>query len=119
MNKIVIGWEEFGEMADKLAEQIKGDFDGIYAMPRGGLPLAVTLSHRLKLPLLMEPTKETLIVDDISDTGESLKNISGEKIACLHSTPWTITKPDWFVKMKENKEDWIVYPWEKESDRKD
>jgi|SRR3989344_5629225 len=115
MNIIEITWKEFGKMADELAKKIKGDFDGIYPIPRGGLPLGVALSHKLNLPLLEKPTKNSLIIDDISDEGNTLSKIKGKKIACLHSSLWTKTKPDWYVAVKKDKNDWIKYPWEVET----
>lgn len=53
----------------------KYKFDGIYPIPRGGLIPGVFLSHSLDLPILdiYDVTEKTLIVDDICDTGETLK----------------------------------------------
>ena len=45
---------------------------GIYGIPRGGLCLAVALSHKLNIELLKEPRNNILIVDDIYDSGETL-----------------------------------------------
>ena len=116
MKKINISWDEVGKMIDKLASEIKKSkivFDGVFGIPRGGLPLAVILSHQLEIPVLLYPTKNTLVVDDISDNGFTLQRIKNKKIATLYSTDWTITKPDWFVEKKKSKEDWLVFPWEK------
>jgi len=118
MKKLFISWDIYEEMVSKLAEMIDGDFDGIYAPPRGGLVMAVNLSHKLKLPILMYPTENSLVVDDISDTGKTLHYIKRKAIACLFSTDWTITKPDWFVDKKLNKDEWIVYPWEEKMDER-
>lgn len=116
MNKIYLTWEDFGEMVDSLAQQVQESelkFDGVYGIPRGGLPIAVSLSHKLNLPLLDEPTINTLVVDDISDTGKTLDEFTNAyEIATLFSTDWTIVKPKYWVREKENKEDWIVFPWE-------
>ena len=114
MTTIKLSWSEIGKMIDELALKIKGDFDGIYAVPRGGLVAGVALSHKLKLPLLDTPTENSLIVDDISDKGNTLSEINGKKIACIHSSLWTVTKPDWYVAMKTEKDSWIEYPWEKD-----
>jgi hypoxanthine phosphoribosyltransferase len=116
MNKINISWNKVGKMIDSLAEKIKKSgikFDGVFGIPRGGLPLAVILSHRLEVPVLLYPTKNTLVVDDISDNGFTLQRMKNKKIATLYSTKWTITKPDWFIEMKKSKNDWLVFPWEK------
>ena len=115
MKKIYIKWSEFDKMVNKIEKDIKllnYKYDGIYGLPRGGLTLAVCLSHRLKLPLLLHSTKKTLVVDDISDTGNALKNINHKTIATLHNTNWTITPPDIFCKYKLSKDNWIIYPWE-------
>ncbi|MEK6926777.1 MAG: phosphoribosyltransferase [Nanoarchaeota archaeon] len=112
MKIIKLTWAEVGILIDELAFKIKGEFDGIYAIPRGGLVAGVALSHKLKLPLLDVPTKNSLIVDDISDKGNTLSRIKGKKIACIHSSAWTKTKPDWYIAMKTEKDSWIEYPWE-------
>jgi hypoxanthine phosphoribosyltransferase len=62
--------------------------------------------------------KRVLLVDDISDTGDSLKavieHLQRFKVAelrsvCLHVKPWTKPLPNFFVKSTEA---WIIYPWE-------
>lgn len=116
MKRINITWDKATKMIEKLAVKIKKSgikFDGVFGIPRGGLPLAVILSHQLDLPVLLYPTKNTLVVDDISDNGFTLQRMKNKKIATLYSTNWTITKPDWFVEMKKSKDDWLVFPWEK------
>ena len=93
----------------------------IYGLPRGGLPIAVSLSHALNLPLLMSYSdkkiitdKKILVVDDIADTGETLNNFSGDKnvIFTIHYHRQSKVVPDcWIFEKRDN---WIVYPWEKE-----
>lgn len=109
---IKISWKEIGELIEKLAESVEGDFDGVYGIPRGGVVIATVLSHRLKIPFLEKPTKNSLIVDDISETGTTLKKYKGKKYACLHSSTWTDVVPDFFVAKKRDKNSWIEYPWE-------
>ena len=99
------------ELAIKISKD-GNEYDGIYGIPRGGLPIAVCLSHELDLPLLMYPTDKSLVVDDISDTGKTLESHKNKAIATLYSTSWTKTKPLYFIKEKLFKSDWIVYPWE-------
>lgn len=100
------------EQLTKKIKESKLQFDGIYGVPRGGLPLAVAISHRLELPILTYPTPKSLVVDDISDTGKTLANMGNKKIACLFTTDWTEAKPDWFIKKKERQTQWLVFPWE-------
>lgn len=115
MEKIYIDWETVGIMIDELVNKVNSsdmEFDGVYGIPRGGLPLAVALSHNLNLPLLVHPTKNSLVCDDISDTGVTLSNIKHKMIVCLYTSKWTKVIPYHFVRVKEDKNSWIVFPWE-------
>ena len=54
MNRL--SWIEFDECINSIYKQCKNkNFEGVYGFPRGGLCLAVALSHSLRLPLLNEP----------------------------------------------------------------
>ena len=48
-NKSFVSWEEYDEMIEKLTWWVKFECDeeigAIYGLPRGGLPIAVSLSH--------------------------------------------------------------------------
>ena len=122
--KRYFSWNEFDKSVDYIANQIKYyKFSGIYGIPRGGLCLAVALSHKLKLTLISEPIKDSLIVDDIYETGITLNNFKGIEGA-LFFVLFSKIKPTWWntVHMSKKKE-WIVFPWENdlnfEIDRKE
>ena len=106
-------WRDFDESVEHIANKCKlFDISGIYGVPRGGLCLAVALSHKLKIKLISEPTKNSLIVDDVYETGvtlNTLKDIEGAKFFVIYSK----LKPSWWntVHITE-KSDWIVFPWE-------
>ena len=116
-----VSWEMFDKAVYNLYDKIKKDnitFDGVYGIPRGGVILAVALSHKLKIPYINnieKVTPDTLIVDDISDTGNTLKTFKEKnpdnKIAAMYSTPNTIVKPDYYIYVKFDK-DWLLFPWE-------
>ena len=118
MNYVFIRWQDFDMKVTELAKKIgqSGEkFDGIYGIPRNGLVIAVCLSHKLgQLPLVTYPTLDTLVVDDISDKGNTLSSMKNRKIATLYSTKWTTAEPDWFVEYKNSKDDWLVFPWEED-----
>ena len=97
------------------------DLGAVYGLPRGGLPIAVSLSHKLNLPLLMNyydrkvvTRKQILVVDDIADTGHTLKDFDNDHnvIFTIHNHDDSITTPHFWMWDKDDK--WIVYPWERE-----
>jgi len=106
-------WNDFDKSVEHIANKCKFlDLSGIYGVPRGGLCLAVALSHKLKLNLMSEPIKNSLIVDDVYETGITLNNfkdIEGAMFFVLFSK----IRPTWWntVYLSEKKE-WIVFPWE-------
>ena len=106
-------WSEFDKSVEKIANKCKFlEFSGIYGVPRGGLCLAVALSHKLKIKLISEPTKNSLIVDDVYETGITLNTFKGIEGA-MFFVIFSKIKPSWWntVHISE-KSEWIVFPWE-------
>ena len=106
-------WSEFDKSVEHIANKCEFlEFSGIYGIPRGGLCLAVALSHKLKIKLISEPKKDSLIVDDVYETGMTLnnfKNIEGAMFFVLFSK----IKPTWWNTVHiTKKKQWIVFPWE-------
>ncbi len=109
-------WDEFDKSVEYIANKCEFlEFSGIYGIPRGGLCLAVALSHKLKIKLISEPIKNSLIVDDVYETGITLKrfkNIDGANFFVLFSK----NRPTWWKSVHiAEKSDWIVFPWENTS----
>ena len=140
-------WNKIYSMLLHLADKIRDSKfkpDIIVGVSRGGWPPARVLSDILSnpnlanvraefysgiaktknQPILTQPVsmtvadKKVLIVDEVADTGKSLKlvklhilkqNPHEVKIATIYYKPWCIIKPDYFE--KETKK-WIVFPWE-------
>ena len=109
-------WSEFDKSVEHIANKCRFlDFSGIYGVPRGGLCLAVALSHKLKINLISKPIKNSLIVDDIYETGITLntfKEIEGAMFFVLFSK---ITPTWWNTVYTSKKKEWIVFPWENTS----
>ena len=106
-------WSEFDKSVEYIAAECKfWKLSGIYGVPRGGLCLAVALSHKLDIKLIEKPSKNSLIVDDVFETGITLrnyKNIEGANFFVLFSKK----KPIWWNTVNlSNQNEWIVFPWE-------
>ena len=111
MNKL--NWIEFDQCVYSIYKQCKDKrFQGVYGFPRGGLCLAVALSHSLGLPLLDEPKNNSLIVDVIYDTGYTLEKIKHMK--GTETYVWVSKKkPTWWNAFKYIEDnEWIIFPWE-------
>lgn len=74
VEKLRISWVKIGELIDEIAQQAQElGVNRIVGISRGGLPLAVALSHRLNLPL--------------SVVGVSSYNINNEQETLVCDTP--------------------------------
>ncbi|MFH2024116.1 MAG: phosphoribosyltransferase [Candidatus Micrarchaeota archaeon] len=144
MDLLRINWDVAIKYCEQLASMIKHKPDVIIGISRGGLVPARILSDILAVKEIkiigasfytnIEKTKDTLsitqhiseelndksvlIVDDVADSGKSLKEVydyiikkGAKKIktATLHYKPKSIFKPDYYVMITDA---WIVYPWE-------
>lgn len=120
MTKIIITlykWKSFDNDTKNIANFAKKyKFKNIYGIPRGGIIVAVKLSHLLNIPIILDYrniTNKTLVVDDILDTGKTLSNLFSiikfkPKVATLF---WynKSKKPDFWCREKLT---WVVFPWE-------
>jgi len=125
MEKIYLSWDDVNDAVESLAHQIKSSNESIEAiagLPRGGLIPAVLLSHKLELPYVnlsndCEGYENVLIVDDICDTGETLKEYHQFfPTATIHYKQSAIVKPDFYYSLAPENE-WIVYPWEQKDSK--
>ena len=147
-NYVAPSWDEVYAMLLDLALKIrKSGFkaDLIVGVSRGGWAPARILSDLLEntrtanikiefytglaktatKPIVTQPIsdiiahKNTLVVDDVSDTGESLKvalehllkmGAASVKAVTIYYKPHSVFKPDYFA---ESTSDWIIFPWER------
>ena len=129
MNKhkeTILTWMEFEIVVRALAEKIKDSgifFRNIHGIKRGGVVIAVRLSHLLDKPLvefneIEEHGKRTLLVDDISDSGNTFSRIKQINYpfcptASLYYKESSKLKPDFYVVERKADSDWITFPWER------
>lgn len=115
-NKIHLSWDDINDLVNILCEKIiteQPNIDSVFGIKRGGLIPAVLVSHKLGLPWSDIMLPNTLVIDDIADTGVTLKNTIGVYTAVLHYKPHTSCyKPNIYAH-KHTGDEWIIYPWEK------
>ena len=119
-NKIYLSWDDVEKSVNDLCNKIRFDqpnIDSVHGIARGGLIPAVILSHKLDLPYVNVVGPNTLVVDDICDSGYTLDTGPGVYTAVLHYKPHTSCfQPSMWAEIHEGDE-WLIYPWEtKDSD---
>ena len=141
-------WRDVEELVDSLFLKLDANYkpDTIIGVMRGGMIIANLLSDlfqnqevyaigcrsyvgkdrreevRIYHDLILRDLKgrKVLLVDDVSDSGNTLKTALSHVItprqplevvtATLHVKPWTGHVPDYYV---ETTDAWIIYPWER------
>ena len=140
-------WDDVQRLAEQVADKVIDSSykpDIVVAISRGGFDHARILCDQLDLielasfqmvyytninekneiPKVTNPLNadikglKVLLVDDVSDSGNSLKHAKQYvddlgpiqiKIATLHQKPWSNYEADYFA---ETVNKWIIYPWE-------
>jgi hypothetical protein len=127
VKKVFISWGEINAAVEILAGRISRSglkLAAIGGLPRGGLVPAVMLSHKMGIPFVSQANiakvpGNILIVDDICDSGETLKQFKFEEnvyTVTLHHKRSAAVEPNFFYQLAYENQ-WIVYPWEnKDSD---
>lgn len=114
-------WAEFDCAVAALAQLIidhTAPDDLIYGEPRGGLCLAVALSHATGRKITLVPVDGMIWVDDIVDSGKQLretmvKHTPKMALAWLYSIESDIDDLPHIACTAKPKGAWIVFPWEK------
>ena len=109
----VLSWLDFDLAVQSLVEQLSSaSFTGVYGVPRGGLCLAVALSHALERPLLAEPKPDALIVDDVYETGRTLEALHA-RFPTARCVVWVSKSPPqwWDAVVVTDSSEWLLFPW--------
>ena len=110
----VLSWAQFDQAVQQLASRFAGSaVTGVYGVPRGGLCLAVALSHAIDSPLLSAPEQSALIVDDVYETGRTLQALKVQVPQASFAVWVSKVRTDWWVAAEVAKSsEWLVFPWE-------
>jgi len=123
MKKKYLEWRDIDDAIERLAINIKKsgiEISAIKGLQRGGLIPAVMLSHSLGISMTEKEivSSSILIVDDICDTGSTLKKYKqlNNPIATLHYKTSATLEPNFWWRLAPQNE-WIVYPWEQKDSK--
>ncbi len=141
-------WDQVYDMVIQLAKEVKASSfkpEVIVGVSRGGWPPARIMSDLLendnlanmkvvfykdigvrnRKPVITQPVtsavkgKKVLVVDDVSDSGHSLRVVSshlrekgarGVKFCTLYLKPQSVFVPDYYARQTRK---WIIFPWER------
>ena len=138
-NKTRLTWEQFHQDVKVLCQKIKesGSYNKIIAISRGGLIPAGIVAYELNIRNMStvniisyhddrqlnkadvfgfdgQADRRTLIIDDLSDTGRSIKLlrqlIPNAVYATVYAKPDGLDAPDIYAKEMPNS--WVAFPWD-------
>lgn len=115
-NKYKIDWKQFELLCKKLSEQIHHNYSSLYPIHKNGLYIAVELNKILNIPIKYELEPDSLIIDDLIDSGKTLEPYKDYDKAVLFVKNNNDNKVTYYA---EKSDAWIVLPWEKEDDIED
>jgi len=106
-------YEKFILAVNKITQRLKElnlPIRNIYGIPNGGIVPAVYLHHLTGLPLISRPGKNTLIVDDIADSGRTLLPFMPRESVTIYYHKQSLVEPTIWI--YEKKAEWVKFPWE-------
>lgn len=110
---MILSHEQYKTDIEALAEKLKTiekKYSGIYGVPRGGTYPAAMLCQILGIPQVFDPADikpDTLIVDDLIDSGKTLSAYSNDK-AVIYVKAGKIKEITWFGRGIGT--EWVVFP---------
>lgn len=105
-------WNDITVEANNLAKRWEGiSFSGVYGIPQGGSPVALIVAGLLNIPILDEPDKDCLVVDDLVDSGKTLSPYE-QPTDALYRKPHS---PAHLAPQATEVDEWLIFPWEKDN----
>lgn len=115
-NQVHISMRDVQEIVDEIARGwINGGLTGVFGVPRGGCTPAGMLATALGIEVLdelPESPKGVLVVDDLVDSGETLRKYwdAGFVVDALYRKSHS---PDNLPGGRRTVDGWLVFPWER------
>lgn len=113
-----ISWEEIKILCDKSSTIINfNKYDSYYGVPKNGLYIAEELKKIIDKPIVWNPDKNTLVVDDLIESGETISKYPDNDCLVLYQKGESCKLKDNVVSVcKISSGEWIQFPWESEID---
>lgn len=124
-DKLYLSWTWVDEQLHNIGERLESvdKLEFISGIPRGGLIPAVIMSHAFGIKYISyssakmlpkEIRKNVLVIDDIADTGHTLKEANELEFltGTLAMRVGSKTTPNFYGELI-NDDRWLVFPWEK------
>lgn len=116
-----VSWDEIFSLCNQLAWKIlnnDNNYKGIYGVPCGGIVPALILSQMTRIPFIGEfkATKDILVVEEIVDTGRTLKSFQkyGMDLVCLYKRKGIEVEGIKYFCSEEDEATWLIFPWDNE-----
>ena len=121
--KVFLSWKWVDDQLHNIGDRLEGvDLEFVSGIPRGGLIPAVMMSHAFDIKYISYSSakllpadlrKRTLVVDDIADTGHTLKEACELDFitSTLAMRVGSLTSPRLYGEFVSN-DKWLVFPWE-------
>lgn len=110
---IYLAWWDCEAAAEALALRHENRrWTSVYGIPRGGCVPAVMVAGLLGLPIVDAPDENTLIVDDLVDSGKTAEQFDPDQFDALFRKP---ASPLAYAPQAIVHDGWLVFPWEADS----
>jgi len=107
-----ITWAEFTRDCGGLVEEIRRAglrVSGVFGVPSGGCHVAQIVAHALEVPVLDEPERDCVVVDDLIDSGKTIQSYSARGHMCLTLYRKPHSPPGYGIRTLSG---WLQFPWE-------
>lgn len=117
MRTIVVNWVGFEAEADTLAARWRDTpLDGVWGIPTGGCCVALHVAKQLGLPIVDAPVGNILVVDDLIDSGRTMRDYIDGPHDALFRKPHS---PADIAPNALELDGWVQFPWEPQTGPED
>ena len=122
-DKSFLSWKWVDQQLNTIGDRLEGvEVEFVSGIPRGGLIPAVMMSHAFSFKYIsyssakllpLDLRQKTLVIDDIADTGHTLKEAIELKFitSTLAMRVGSIATPRLYGQLITDQR-WLVFPWE-------